>query len=212
MHQTTDVEIRSTLHRKKLRRSHRSAKILVIDELGLAHGKGRVDVAVLDGWLHGYEIKSSKDTTRRLNNQIDLYIKCLEKVTIVSAESHLDDVMELCPDYFGVIEAKKGKRGGIQFRTVRKEHPNPDVDSYFLAHLLWKNEALTVAKAAGAPEANERLSRLELYRLLSLTMTARELFKHVKLAIMDRDTWRDPRRSVSCGDSSQSISSRIDCW
>ncbi len=82
MTQTTDVEIRSALHRKMLRPSHRCAKTLVIDELGLAHGKGRVDVAVLNGWLHGYEIKSSKDTIRRLDSQIALYVKCLEKVTI----------------------------------------------------------------------------------------------------------------------------------
>jgi len=208
MQQTTDVEIRSALHGKKLRRDHRNSETLVVDELGLAHGKGRVDVAVLNGWLHGYEIKSSRDTTRRLETQVELYARCLEKVTIISAESHTKDVMRLCPNYFGVIEVRKGERGGMSFQTIRKERLNPDVDPYFIAHLLWKDEALNISIEVGIQEANARLSRQELYRLLSKTLPQRELFKWIKSSIMSRDTWRDPQRLVSYDDSFQSTSSR----
>lgn len=211
MPQTTDVEIRSALHKKKLRGSHQNTNTLVIDELGLAHGKGRIDVAVLNGWLHGYEIKSSKDTTRRLASQVDLYTKCLEKVTIVTAENHLSDVLKLCPDYFGVIEARKGTRGGIQFTVVRKERPNPNVDSFFLAHLLWKKEALKIANTIGSAKVTERATRHELYRLLSSILTVRELSKFVKLTIMNRGTWRDPQRFVSCDGSFQLTSNETDC-
>ena len=203
MPQTTDVEIRSALHQKRLRGCHCSAKALVIDELGLAHGRGRVDVAVLNGWLHGYEIKSSKDTTRRLASQIALYIKCLEKITIVSAENHLENVLAQCPDFFGVIEAKKGKRGAIQFRVVRKEQVNPDVDLFSFAHLLWKDEAAEIVETEGFAKVDSRVPRSELYRLLSLNMTIRELSKQVKRMIMRRDNWRDPQRLVSCDDSYQ---------
>jgi hypothetical protein len=203
MYQTTDVEIRSALHKMKLRRDHRNSETLVIDELGLAHGKGRVDIAVLNGWLHGYEIKSSRDTTRRLETQIELYAKCLEKVTVVSAESHIDDVMKMCPEYFGVVEVRKGERGGLNFKIIRKEQLNPDVDPYFVAHLLWKEEALKIASDLNIHKASRRLSRQELYRLLSTALPERELYKRIKSSIMARDTWRDPQRLVSYDDSYQ---------
>lgn len=67
---STDIEIRSALHRKKLRQLHERADTLVIDELGLAHAKARVDVAVINGCLHGYEIKSAQDTLDRLAGQL----------------------------------------------------------------------------------------------------------------------------------------------
>ena len=199
--QTTDVEIREALHRKLLRGSHRASNTLVIDELGLAHGKARVDVAVLNGWVHGYEIKSSQDTIRRFDSQMSLYSKCLEKVTIVSAEKHLAEIMDACPDYFGIVEVRRGKRGAIQFFNIRKERVNPDIDAFLFAHLLWKDEAIVLLQEIGMPDAKVRASRSELYRILSEELTIRELSGHVKKMIMRRDTWRDPQRLVSYDDS-----------
>ena len=63
---TTDANIRSALHAKRLRRARSQPDTLVIDELGLAHAKSRIDVAVINGCIHGYEIKSAKDTLDRL--------------------------------------------------------------------------------------------------------------------------------------------------
>jgi hypothetical protein len=89
---TTDEEIRSALHKKKLKRYHDCPDTLVIDELGLAHGKNRIDIAVLNGFVHGYEIKSSKDTLSRLPAQFDEYRRSLEKISIVAAKNHMDDL------------------------------------------------------------------------------------------------------------------------
>jgi hypothetical protein len=45
----------------------------MLDEFGLEHGEVRVDVAVINGELHGYEIKSERDTLERLPRQVKAY-------------------------------------------------------------------------------------------------------------------------------------------
>ena len=51
------------------------ADTVVIEELGLCRGQVRVDVAVVNGLLHGYEIKSDRDSLRRLGVQVEVYGK-----------------------------------------------------------------------------------------------------------------------------------------
>lgn len=49
--------------------SARHAERLVVEELGLFHGASRVDLAVVGRSLHGYEIKSDRDSLDRLEQQ-----------------------------------------------------------------------------------------------------------------------------------------------
>lgn len=61
-----DADIRSVL-RSRLSFQHAAeADTVVIEELGLCRGQVRVDVSVVNGLLHGYEIKSDRDSLRRL--------------------------------------------------------------------------------------------------------------------------------------------------
>ena len=68
-----DAQIRSSFHSKKLRRHHATPDTLVVDELGLKHGKCRADIAVINGHLIGYEIKSDDDSLHRLARQVEAY-------------------------------------------------------------------------------------------------------------------------------------------
>ena len=52
-----DGRIRAAFHGKILRRQHLCPETLVLDELGLMHGRCRADIAVVNGCLIGYEIK-----------------------------------------------------------------------------------------------------------------------------------------------------------
>src|SRR5271165_5741276 len=117
--ETTDADIRSALHAKRLRRAKSHPDTLVIDELGLAHAKSRIDVAVINSCIHGYEIKSAKDTLDRLATQIDIYRQTLQKLTFVAASKHVAGIMNHAPAWCGVISAEQGPRGGINFRVVR---------------------------------------------------------------------------------------------
>ena len=69
----------------------------MIDELGLAHAKSRIDVAVINGCIHGYEIKSAKDSLDRFATQIDIYRQTLQKLTIVAAPKHVAGIIGQLP-------------------------------------------------------------------------------------------------------------------
>ncbi len=151
---TTDTDIRSALHAKRLRRLKAQPDTLVIDELGLAHAKSRIDVAVINGCIHGYEIKSAKDTLDRLAAQIEIYRQTLQKLTIVSAPRHVCCVLAGAPDWCGVIEAEQGPRGGIYFHVVRNACANPDIDPVMMAHLLWRAEVVYLLSQIGYAPKN----------------------------------------------------------
>jgi len=68
-----DLQIRKAFHRTFLRTHHRDPSTLVLDELGLQHGKSRADIAVINGDLSGFEIKSDVDSLQRLTRQIERY-------------------------------------------------------------------------------------------------------------------------------------------
>lgn len=197
---TTDGEIRIALHATMLQAYHECKETLVIDELGLIHGKNRIDIAVLNGCLHGYEIKSSKDTLNRLDAQLDVYVECFEKLTLVVAPNHLSEVLEIAPMWSEVVVAEKDpSKGGIDFVQVREGHLNPDVNKISFAHLLWKNEALELLDKLNAPHS-KKVKKIELYKTLAELVTVSELTALVKAQFMKRETWRvDAQLSLGDG-------------
>ena len=187
------------MHTQKLRRSHQCVNTLVIDELGLAHGKNRIDVAVFNGCIHGYEIKSSKDTLERFPDQLEIYRKCLEKLTLVVAPNHLDEMLAMAPSWCGIVLAEKGVRGGIRFSTIQRARKNPEIDAVSLAHLLWKNEAVALLEHLGVAGNQHCKSRIELYKQLSRLISIRELSAWIKEQITKREAWRVGQRLSSNG-------------
>lgn len=187
---STDFEIREALHRKVLKTYHKCGSTIIVDELGLAHGKNRIDVAVLNGHLHGYEIKSAKDTLTRLPDQLNQYRKSLQKLTIVVAPNHIDGVLSIVPEWSGIIEARKGPRGGISFTTVRKAVINPEVDGVALAHLLWRKEAVELLARFGVSEKELNKPRKQLYETIANETSLAELVSWIKEKFMARETWR----------------------
>ena len=54
-----DKDVRQAVKDKILKAHINDPSTLVIDELGLDHGRNRVDIAVINGELHGYELKAT---------------------------------------------------------------------------------------------------------------------------------------------------------
>ena len=67
-----DIDIR-----RRLRADERlhpwDSNTRIVEELGLCQGVARVDLAVVNGTIHGYEIKSERDTLTRLSGQAEIY-------------------------------------------------------------------------------------------------------------------------------------------
>ena len=188
---TTDSDIRSALHRQRLRHQKLHPGTLVIDELGLAHAQSRVDVAVINGCIHGYEIKSAQDSLERLGAQLNVYRQTLQKLTIVVAPRHLPKVLSGVPDWCGVIEAVQGPRGGIRLLSTRFARSNPDIDPVMLAHLLWRSEVLDLLSQIGYTPKELRRPRKHLYKMLCEVLTLREITDAIRDFMVRRQAWRD---------------------
>jgi len=187
----TDSDIRFALHSKKLRRVKSHPGTLIIDELGLAHARNRIDVAVINGYIHGYEIKSSKDTLYRLTTQIEIYRQTLQKLTIVTAPKHIQGIMAHAPEWCGVIAAEQGPRGGISFHVLRNAAENPEIDPVMMAHLLWRDEVIDLLRRIGHAPKDLRRSRRQLYEMLCETMTLHEITASIRTFMAQRQAWRD---------------------
>ena len=166
----------------------------MIDELGLAHAQSRIDLAVFNGYLHGYEIKSVGDTLDRLPRQLAVYTSTLQKLTLVIATRHLDAAEAVAPHWCGLTEIVEGPRGGMTFASRRRARVNPDLDPFMLAHLLWHPEAQDLLRARGASKADVNAPRKRLYRLLADEVPVRELARAIKAAMASRTGWRDHLR------------------
>jgi len=99
-----DQNIREALKRT-LREQDSSAAI--IDELPLLRGRGRADLAFVNGEMWGFEIKSEADSLVRLGVQADNYESVFEFNTIVAARKHLRLARKKIPTNWGIIEARQ---------------------------------------------------------------------------------------------------------
>lgn len=195
---SSDASIRRALYAKRLSHLRARPDTIIIDELGLAHSKSRIDVAVINGCIHGYEIKSAKDTLDRLATQIDIYRQTLQKLTIVAAPKHVAGVMAHAPEWCGVIAAEQGSRGGIGFHVLRSPVANPEIDPVMMAHLLWRNEVIELLDQAGYTPKELRRPRTQLYEMLCEAMTLREITVSIRTSMVQRLAWRDRPARASC--------------
>ncbi len=137
----SDAEIRPPL-RSKILGDYGDSDSVLIEELGLCRGQVRVDMALVNGHLYGFEIKSDRDSLKRLGVQAEIYSKVFDRMTIVASERHLDGVLECLPPWWGVLQVVQGA-SGVRFKPHRKGRRNPSRDSRTLVELLWLDDAIT---------------------------------------------------------------------
>src|SRR5687768_3916541 len=116
----------------------------VVEEMGIWAGTVRIDVAVINGELQGYELKSERDTLVRLPRQAEFYNAVFDRVTIVLADRHAAKALPIIPEWWGVKCATVDESAGVELRPLREAVRNPAVDPLQLARLLWRDEALDV--------------------------------------------------------------------
>ena len=186
----TESDIRLALRRRLSRYQKLRPGTLVIDELGLAHARSRIDVAVINGYVHGYEIKSARDNLDRLGRQLQVYRQTLQKLTVVTASRHKSRLWDELPSWCGVIEVEHGPRHGTKLHLVRSARLNPEVDSVMLAHLLWRQEVLELLTTIGYAPKELRFPRRRLYEMLCERLGPREIAAEIRKVMAHRRAWR----------------------
>ncbi len=199
---TNDRLIRTAL-KKKLGAEHKDdPKLKIIEELGVSHGEARIDIAVVNGIIHGYEIKSDLDTLERLPEQMRIYNSVFTKVTLVVGKSHLYDAINIVPDWWGITLAKIDSNNSIVFNCIREAGNNSNQDSISIARLLWKDEALALLEKAGGAKGLRSKSRSSIYEKLSDVFDQRVLEDKVRETIFFREEWRLDAPLLLSGDLS----------
>jgi hypothetical protein len=144
-----DIDIRPALRAEVLSSVAKNDDVAVFEELGICRGRVRVDLAVVNGTLDGYEIKSDRDSLRRLGAQIDFYSRVLDRATLVVGERHLTDAVAVLPSWWGILRVEPTP-GRPRFGVVREGRVNPERNPRALAELLWLDDALALLERCGA--------------------------------------------------------------
>src|SRR5437773_10260014 len=82
---------------------HRDDGSRIVEEMGLLQGDTRIDVAVINGELCGYEIKSPTDTLERLPHQQALYSSVLDRAWLVTSPEQLPAAASCVPSWWGLM-------------------------------------------------------------------------------------------------------------
>ncbi|MBI4804466.1 MAG: sce7726 family protein [Desulfovibrio sp.] len=185
-----DIDVRKALFRGQLLRFKEDGRSRIVEELSLCQGDARIDIAVVNGKLHGFEIKSDKDTLERLANQVVVYSKVFDHVTLVAGEAHLDKSLQIIPSWWGVCTAVV-KNGSPQIKTIRKPKQNRSIDVRAVVQLLWKEECQMLLARLGIKSTITSKSRSFLWEQLADELNQRDLCMHVRDTIKQRKDWRE---------------------
>lgn len=165
----------------------------IVQELGLRSGRFRIDMAVVNGSIHGYEIKSAADTLQRLPAQAVCYGEICDFVTIVATANHLVGVRKIVPRWWGIVTVRS-IAGGLSLRQTRRARQNPRIDPVAVAQLLWREEALLLLEERGLADGVRGKPRSALWRRLAERLPSDELMESVRNTLIHRPTWRvDPQ-------------------
>ena len=185
-----DADLRQALHRR-LARQHRDDPdgTRILDEFGIC-GQVRVDVAVVNGALTGYELKSARDTLKRLPRQADYYSRVLDYAHIVVADTHAAHALQMVPSWWGCTIAATGADGRVELAVRRAGRENPGIDPDALALLLWRGEALAALEDRGLDRGYRSKTRLQITRRLAEALPLDELRGLVYHTLAVRPGWR----------------------
>jgi len=164
---------------------------VVIDELGLCRGQVRVDVAVVNGLIHGYEIKSDRDSLRRLHLQVEVYSKVLDRATLVIGDRHMAEATAIVPPWWGVLHACQTLEG-LRFKTIRQARENPCRDPHALVELLWLDDAVELLEERNAARGIRGKPRCIVWNRVCENFGIDEIAEAVRDKIKARATARVP--------------------
>lgn len=179
---------------------------VIIDELDVCLGASIADIAVINGKIHGFEIKSEHDTLERLETQIEFYNEVFDTVTIVLSSKHLSKAIELIPKWWGIycVESNDTEH----YIDIKKEPLlNNSVSLFNLCQLLWKPELLNLLIKNGVNKGIKSKTRRELARIVANSLEENTIKKYVRQTLKNRETWKARRLQLIHDEKRQSLPS-----
>ena len=183
-----DSDIREVLAADLHARYADDSGTLIRHELGLCAGERRVDLAVINGEMVGYEIKSDVDRLDRLAAQAEAYGKVFDRMSIVTTDRYLADAVAMLPSWWEVLCIRQGQEG-VSSEQVRVGRTNTGQDPFALAQLLWREEALDELKSRALAKGLSKKRRWIIWQHLAQAMPVAELRNVVRERLKARREW-----------------------
>lgn len=182
-----DLDIRNVLH-SHLKKENKAIKdTIIIDELDICSGLSRIDVAVINGVIHGYEIKSEVDTLKRLPLQMNYYNKSLEKISVATNPVHLKAIKKYVPKWWGLILVNENKK--VNLTEIRKAKINPEVEGKSLLQLLWKEELFDITRKYNV-KVKKGSNKKVLQENIAAALELKTISQEVRTTLKSRQNWR----------------------
>jgi hypothetical protein len=117
----------------------------------------------------------------------------LEYATLVVADRHTAGATRLIPPWWGCVEVTAAA-DGLRLDQRSPARPNPAVDPYSLAQLLWRDEALEELALRGLDQGVRSKPRARLWQRLASELPLSTLQVVVTARLRSRAGWRPALR------------------
>lgn len=194
---TRDCDIRTVLIRALHEQFSHPEENCILEEFRCVGS--RIDIAVINGALHGYEIKSDSDNLDRLPTQIKDYSAVFDFVTLVCGESLFSMAREIAPRWWGLSMALFDG-STVNLTPIRESKQNPHQSRTALAQLLWKSEALHCLREVGETRVTSRHSAERVKKQIARKLDTKTLADAVRRAIKERGVFESVTSSTRDGD------------
>jgi len=184
-----DKDIRPLLLQLLLEKNQDENQYKIVEEMPICQGDAIVDVAVISSTLHGYEIKSEKDTLSRLDSQQSSYNQTFDYITIVLAKKHLNNARKRIPSWWGILLAEYSE-DKLTLRKVRTPKKNTSVCKKTMTQLLWKSETIDILKHEASAKELNKYTRRALWQRASELYNKSELLALITGTLISRKNWR----------------------
>lgn len=139
-----DYVYRAAITQKIALGRHSLRTATVLNELRA--GKSKADVVILNGTATAYEIKSERDSFRRLSSQLADYRSVFASVNVVTSPAQADTALNLAPADVGVLVLS----ARFHLRVIREAIDRPDrTNPLAILDTLRANEAIEVLNGIG---------------------------------------------------------------
>lgn len=180
-----DADVRRAVLRKLEHDHCGDSDTRIVEEMNLWSGTVRIDIAVINGELSGFELKSDRDSLTRLPLQSDIYSRIFDQVTLVVGGRHIAKASDHIPNWWGLIQAETSD-DGVNLSYVRPAMRNPHPEPYLVAELLRKEEAVAILDEYGLVKGWRSKRVREIHERLATELPFRELSEKVRTALKAR--------------------------
>lgn len=181
-----DADIRQPLHDWIHRRHARGSATGILHELKIPRPSARIDLAVVNGKMVGFEIKSDIDSLARLNRQAAAFEQVFDRVCMVTTEKHLSHAMGKIPSWWGVVvPSRRGNK--VVFKPVRSMRRNPTQNNSALLYALTRAELVKILTAAGLSKGHKGKRKDDLIEVILGQLPARALRSEARRVLRLRD-------------------------